>query len=173
MASSRRHSHRHHSALSAVPSLSLSVSTSRASSVFSTTTESPNYCSSSSPSSPTRPQTHLRHHSIEMPLSSERLNSSIALEHQLTCSTFLVLANGGRMTFPLPPAPPPPQQRWDDSQLALDLADDIPVSSISSSSAKINNTPFSRRNIKTKVQQWISPLKKKQSLTQWLSNKLA
>ncbi|CAO3593478.1 unnamed protein product [Absidia cylindrospora] len=156
MASSRRHSHRHHSALSAVPSLSLSVSTSRASSVFSATENPHYYCSTSS--SPTRPQTHLRHHSIEKP-SSEGLNSSIALERPLSC---LALTNDGNMTFP-----PPPQQRWDDSQLALDLADDTPTSS------SVTATSFSRHNIKTKMQQWISPLKKKQRLTQWLSNKLA
>jgi hypothetical protein len=60
---------------------------------------------------------------------------------------------------------PLPSQRWDDSQLAMELADDLPSESEISS----------RNGLTTKVRQWITPTKKqrRRPFNQWLSDMIA
>ncbi|SAM02347.1 hypothetical protein [Absidia glauca] len=196
MNASHQHYMRHNSALSTLPGLSISTSTSCASSIHTTShtdiaCSSPYYYYSSPSSSPTT----ISHGASQLPLQSSyrpldkrsqsvsvrlrrRTSSSVSPPQRSAsaCSTLLkevslvhhhhlsaespinpVIRHSAIDVVPAarddlsPPPPPQQQQWWDDSQLALELADDLPPNHLSSTS---------HRNIKTKLHQWfLSPKK--------------
>lgn len=195
MNASHQHYRRHNSALSTLPNLSISASTSCASSIH-TTSHTDNGCSSpyyyysspsSSPTTNSHGTTQLPLQSSYRPLDKRSQSVSVRLRRRTSssvtppqrsasaCSTLLkevsfvhhhlsaestidpVIRHSAIdvITAPRddlsPPSPPQPQQWWDDSQLALELADDLPPNHPSSTS---------HRNIKAKLHQWFLSSKK-------------
>lgn len=200
-----KHLARDYSGSSTLPSLSISTSTSCASSVMSTSpTDYHNpyyyYSSPSSTSSPTNyannsnangnPPLRQSHRSLEKRSLSasvrlRRRTSSPLLPPQRSASAgsnLLKESSGTHYSHHHPhlhsiaindttsrhsavEVAPPPQQRWDDSQLAMELADDLPSETETSS----------RNGLTTKVRQWITPTKKqrRRPFNQWLSDMIA
>lgn len=199
---SHKHFARDNSGSSTLPGLSISTSTSCASSVLSASpTDYHNpyyyYSSPSSTSSPSKnaniliangnpparqPHRSLEKRSLSASVRLRRRTSSPLLPPQRSASAgsnMLKESSGAHFSHhhlhsiavndttsrhsAIKVAPSP--QRWDDSQLAMELADDLPSESDLSS----------RNGLTTKVRQWITPTKKqkRRPFNQWLSDMIA